>query len=249
MVKAHIQNNSFSIPARAGGAGHGAFYLRDLIDAAPKPYPLVVPIFIEVVAAVETVHRAQARAAHSDPRRIAVHGGGRVELNLAGDRSGHSTLDCATFKYTAPELVTGDMEQTRSIAADSYALGFLFYEILLGRELFQRQFAAVQRRGELGWMYWHADRDCAAQPLHALLAGFPESMSRLIGGMIEKDAADRTVELGRVAEALAGAVQSTARLSGLAQLRGENTQAPHTRSKAPGFWGRKALGPGTAGPP
>ncbi len=249
MIKAPTQKRASPTPARVGIPERGAFYLRDLIDAAPKPYPSVVPIFIKVVAAVETVHRAQARAGYSDPRRIAVYGGGRVELNLAGRRSGHSTLDCATFKYTAPELVIGEVEQTRSIAADSYALGFLFYEILLGRELFQQQFAAVQRRGELGWMYWHADRSCAAQPLHLSLARFPESMSRLIGGMIEKDAASRTVELGRVAEALAGAVQGTAKLSGLAQLRGEGAKPPRGRSKAPGFWGRKALGPGTAGPP
>lgn len=195
--------------------------LSDLADVAPGSHLMVVPIFVKVVAAVETVHRAQLRISHPDPHEIVIQSDGKVSISPRERHFEGMTLAVASFKYTAPELLLQSAETVMPAAADSYALGMMFYEILLGRHLFQQQFAETSRRGELGWMQWHTDQSRRAKPLHELLEVFPPALSRLIEAMMEKDVAKRNIELAEIAETLSDSLKTTAVLSGLSALRGE----------------------------
>src|SRR3954453_17136234 len=85
-----------------------------------------------------------------------------------------------------------------------YVLGFLLYELLIGREQMDRQFADLAEMSTgLGWMRWHTDPTQSVQPLTSVLPSCPKPLSDLIERMLEKDASKRIRTFEEVEQAFA----------------------------------------------
>jgi len=105
-------------------------------------------------------------------------------IAMAGD---DASMPLATTKYLAPELYDGTSADARS---DLYSLGFLIYEMLLGKTEFNEVFADVIRdphSESLRWMKWHGNKSVIAPSLHELNPAIPEALSRIVARLIEKD--------------------------------------------------------------
>jgi serine/threonine protein kinase len=137
-------------------------------------------------------------------------------------------------------MVEETTEPTDSALLDSYVLGFLFYEILLGKDLFDREFEHVISHGRFGWLTWHADKAKRAKPLSAVISGFPSVLSSLIDGMMAKEASERITNLHKIADAIGGASQTTMMMSNLSSWQdGSEAGAPLRLSvtqKVDAFW-------------
>jgi hypothetical protein len=114
-----------------------------------------------------------------------------------------------SVKYCAPEQLEDEVGSSQKGLIDSYRLGFIFYEILLGSERFQCVFESVVQAGSFGWLSWHVDASKIATPLHEILPGFPIGLSRVVAGMMAKNASARMTDAGRIAAAIGGASQAT----------------------------------------
>jgi serine/threonine protein kinase len=130
------------------------------------------------------------------------------------------TVVLSSSKYCAPEAVEDLTGQNDSSLVESYVLGFVFYEILLGTNLFEQQFQDVSRHGKFAWLTWHADKSKHAIPLSEVISGFPSVLSSLIEGMMAKEAAERITDIRRIAETIGGASQATMMISNLSALQG-----------------------------
>ncbi|WP_157466953.1 hypothetical protein [Edaphobacter aggregans] len=152
------------------------------------------------------------------------------------------TFVLSSSKYSAPEMVEETERELENACLDSYVLGFVFYEIFLGTNLFGQQFQDVIGHGDFGWLSWHADKTRHAKPLYELLSGFPSVLSSLIDGMMTKEALDRITDLDRIADTIGGASQATMLITNLSALQhGDQSYAPLRQSflqKVDSFWRR-----------
>ncbi|HEY4048466.1 MAG TPA: hypothetical protein VGM27_16495 [Acidobacteriaceae bacterium] len=214
--------------------------LSRLLSSEPAPTGLVIPSFLSVIAAVEEARRGNKGPCNLDPRRIFFRSDGTVELSTLAPAESGMTVVLSSPKYSAPEMVEETTEQTDSGLLDSYVLGFVFYEILLGKDLFERQFQDVSGDGEFGWFTWHADKTKRAKPLSEVISGFPPVLSSLIDGMMEKEGSQRITDLQRIADTVGRASQATMVIRNLSALqRGDETRAPQRESiaqKVETFW-------------
>lgn len=194
--------------------------LRQLLSSTPAPPERVIPSFLSVIAAVEEAHRANKGPLNLDPREIRFRGDGAAEVSVSNAPASGLTVVLGSSKYSTPEMFEETAGSAASGPHDSYVLGFMFYEILLGVDIFEEQFKDVHQKGELGWLTWHADKAKRAKPLSELIRGFPYTLSRLIEGMMAKELSARTTDLGKVSQAIGGALQATQVYSGSAALHG-----------------------------
>jgi formylglycine-generating enzyme required for sulfatase activity len=126
------------------------------------------------------------------------------DLGIASDVGAGDTL-VGTPKYMAPEV--HDEGTPVDVRSDVYSLGFIAYELLLGRERFRSEFsdvhasetAEIQR---LKWINWHRDRARTARPLHEIDPDIPLSVSEIVARMLNKDPAARPASLDTVLRGL-----------------------------------------------
>jgi serine/threonine protein kinase len=146
------------------------------------------------------------------------------------------TVVVSSSKYSAPEMFEEAAESVDNSSHDSYVLGLVFYEIFLGRDLFEKQFQEISGQGEVGWLIWHADKTKRAESLSDLISGFPYILSRLIDGMMVKEPSKRITDLNKVAETIASTLQATAVYSTLAASHvGDEPFTPQKPSVRQGF--------------
>lgn len=228
----------------------GEYDLSRLLSSEPAPTELVIPSFLSVVAAVEEVRRGNKGICNLDPRKIFFRSDGTVELSTWPPPASGMTVVLGSAKYCAPEMVEETTGQTDSGLLESYVLGFVFYEILLGKDLFEQQFQDVSGHGELGWLTWHADRAKRAKPLNEVIHGFPSVLSGLIDGMMAKDASERITDLHRIADTIGGASQATMLINNLSELQGGyeayESQKTSVPQKVEAFW-RRLISKASAG--
>jgi hypothetical protein len=205
--------------------------LSQLLSSNPAVPSEVIPSFLSVMAAVETAHDASKEPLNLDPREIRLRSDGTAEVSVSNTPSSGSTVVLGSSKYATPEMFEETAGAVDNGPRDCYMLGFIFYEILLGADIFGKQFQDVQQRGELGWLTWHADRTKHAKPLSNLISGFPYSLSRLIEGMMAKDAAKRTTDLKKVSQAIAGALQATQVYNGSGGMHGDESFSSRGRAQ------------------
>jgi serine/threonine protein kinase len=221
---------------------HRLHELGQLLSPVPAPLALVIPSFLSVIAAVEAVHRENKGHCNLDPQKVRFKSDGTVEVSILNMSLSGSTVVLSSAKYTAPEMVEEAGEPVYSALLDSYVLGFVFYEILLGRNLFEKEFQDVSLQGEWGWLTWHADKSRQARPLNELVNGFPSTLSRLIDGMMAKDASERITDLKEIAEMIAVSSHATMVFRNLsASQNGGETFPPQREAayqKADAFWRR-----------
>lgn len=98
----------------------------------------------------------------------------RVKVAALGAVSPPDTLDA--LAYAAPEV--HGREEAADIRADIYSVGVLAYRIALGEDRFQRAFERRQK-------------DTPLAPLHELVSGFPEGLSRVVSEMVDARREDR----------------------------------------------------------
>jgi serine/threonine protein kinase len=221
---------------------HSGHNLNQLLSSDPALTELVIPSFLSVIAAVEEARRENKGRCNLDPRQIFFLSDGTVELSILAPPESGMTVILSSSKYSAPEMVEETTGQTDSDLLDSYVLGFVFYEILLGKELFEQQFQDVISHGRFGWLTWHADKAKRAKTLSELVSGFPSVLSSLIDGMMAKEASKRITDIHRIADTIGGASQATMVISNFSKWQdGREAAAPPKVSvsqRVDAFWRR-----------
>lgn len=216
--------------------------LSQLLSSAPAPPALVIPSFLSVIAAVEIAHSENKGHCNLDPQKVRFRSDGTVEVSILSMPMSGATVVLSSAKYTAPEMVEETGESVYSALLDSYVLGFVFYEIFLGRDLFEKQFQDVSPQGEWGWLTWHADKSKKAKPLNELVNGFPSTLSRLIDGMMAKKASERVTDLKGIAEMVALSSHATMVFRNLSASQKSNAafslQREPAYQRADAFWRR-----------
>ncbi len=166
-----------------------------------RPWMEAVAIVGQIAAGLHAAHSQDPPIIHRDlkpdnvfvlegpPRQVKVMDFGIAKvLEVLSQTTTHSV---GTLQYMSPEQIDAAPLDAR---ADLYALGLLFYELLVGRPPFE---SASPR--EL--LNMHCTQ--APAPLSAeLLASVPRGIVRLLFSMLEKRPADRPPSAAAVIEAL-----------------------------------------------
>lgn len=199
-------------------AGDGPGSLQDLL-----------PVMAKVLNAVVHAQRTQGHC-DLDPRRILIEEDGSIGISPMPESKEDKTSVFSSFKYSSPELLRGD-SSIDPILSHSYVLGFVFYELLLGRQMFDAQLSQVGQ-GNGGWLIWHVDSKSCATPLKQLRADIPAFVSEAIEKMTAKNPAERSRDLEGTAQLFDRFSQSTTvyqvlRDAGTDSERGSNAAALH----------------------
>jgi len=224
----------------------GLFYVMEFVEGhtleallresgRPIDSKAVLLILFRLAAALHDVHGEGLIHRDLKPGNIILTKGFRPKIidfgiATAGD---DVSMPLATTKYLAPELYDGTAADARS---DLYSLGFLAYEMVLGRTKFNEVFAHVVRDPHseaLRWMKWHGNRSVIAPPLHEQNPAVPEALSRIVARLIEKDPDKRfrsaeklgcAIKASFSAKERRGAVRSPAdRLAAIAEQEARQT--------------------------
>jgi len=166
--------------------------LFELISAEPAHADIVIPLMAAIAKA----------AAQLPPE----HAGLSPQLiRLNADESVAIQTGPADAKYSAPEFFQeGSGDDAKSApAARVYILGFIFFELLAGRRIFEQQFADVLRSGDdLAWFEWHGNTEKSLPRLSDVAADCSQALSDVIEQMVRKRADQRIGNLAEVAERL-----------------------------------------------
>jgi len=95
-----------------------------------------------------------------------------------------------------------------------YSLGFMMYELLVGRPKFEEAFSDVvrDRHSEtLRWMKWHGNKNLTAPPVRELNPDVPEGLAHIVMKMIKKDPRERFESMEMLGRAIKMAFSSKAR--------------------------------------
>jgi serine/threonine protein kinase/formylglycine-generating enzyme required for sulfatase activity len=157
-----------------------------LLQDGPADPAVVVPIFARILRKLQEIHDAGRYHPELAPRRVYLTPDGFVEIRTTTVPEATSSVAIKEPKYSPPDVFAlGD--PAAHAAADVYAVGFMLYEVLLGRKRFHEQFASVQEiGGEIGWLEWHADLNRKARPLAETVQGVALPLSQTLERMMEK---------------------------------------------------------------
>jgi serine/threonine protein kinase len=153
-----------------------------------------------MVSVLEAIAKANATEAHFcslNPGKILVREDRSVQITTHKPFELGKTFDLGSAKYTCPEFL-GESALETPAAANVYIAGFIFYELLLGRKLFDAQFKDVERNGNLGWLSWHADATKRATSLNEVNR-YPAFICRIVDRMIEKNPTKRLIDVNGIA--------------------------------------------------
>ena len=186
-----------------------AGYLRD----SPAQLDAVIYAFIASVEALAAACASGGRVAGLAPQSICFDRVGKATIESSQSDATQSTSGSGVGgspRYAAPEIFAEDNGTDASgMAANIYALGFIFFEILLGRQLFRKTFST--QRTELDWLRWHADLKSKAPTLKSLLPEHPAALSELLESITEKSAEKRATDLEMIVSRLRGIAQQASR--------------------------------------
>jgi serine/threonine protein kinase len=133
-------------------------------------------------------------------------------------------------RYASPEILADKVSvgDATPAKADIYALGFIFYEILLGRKAFE---AAFPLKTDLDWLRWHADISKKPPSLKSQAEDHPIALSDLLQSMMEKDTAKRAGDPAAILVKLKGIAQQASRTV-VAPAVGGNAGTPAAPGKS-----------------
>ena len=182
-------------PAASPRAGSQAPTLAAYLKAKPSPLSSVIHAFVATVEALIETTASNPKLEALTPDGVVFDALGKAHIRnaqTASTETGGGTAD--NLRYAAPESFAEKAgESVSAVAAHVYALGFMFYEILLGRQLFENTFADL--RTDLDWLRWHADMERKAPEIRSLIPECPYPCSSLIESMMEKHADKRMQDL------------------------------------------------------
>lgn len=156
----------------------------------PVEAKATLQIIWRLAAALHAVHSAGIIHRDLKPSNIIIGEGLRAKITDFGvaAMSGDASMALGTTKYMAPELYGDHVKVDGRV--DMYSLGFIAYEMLIGRPRFNEIFAEVIRdkHGEqLRWMKWHGNQSVAAPLLHEVDPSVPAPLSEIVARMMAKD--------------------------------------------------------------
>ncbi len=186
--------------------------LRD--TQGPTETKAVLQILWRMAAALHDVHAAGIIHRDLKPSNIIIAEGLHpkiADFGVAASTTGQTSMMLGTTKYMAPELYGDDPVDGR---ADMYSLGFMMYELLVGRPKFEEAFSDVvrDRHSEtLRWMKWHGNKNLSAPPVRELNPDVPEGLAHIVMKMIKKDPRERFESMEMLGRAIKMAFSSKAR--------------------------------------
>ncbi|HYZ87456.1 MAG TPA: protein kinase, partial [Bryobacteraceae bacterium] len=125
--------------------------LTNLLADSPGDPAKVVAIFVRVLKKLAEIHDRGLHHPELAPRRIHITPDGRIEIRTSATPTPHESMAIREPKYSPPDLFQVN-DAGAHASADLYAIGFMLYEILVGRKLFQEQFGPIEEiGGEIGW--------------------------------------------------------------------------------------------------
>jgi eukaryotic-like serine/threonine-protein kinase len=174
--------------------------LREVLaDRGRLSWTEAAALVVQIAAGLGAAHRQSPPIVHRDlkPENVIVLPDGRVKVMdfgiakvLEAMRQG-TTHSVGTLQYMSPEQIdAGDVGPR----ADLYALGLVFYELLVG----QPPFASASPRELLNL---HCTEPAPPLPDH-VRRGLPKGVERLVFQLLEKRAEDRPASADAVVEAL-----------------------------------------------
>ena len=163
----------------------------------PKPIAELLPLMANVLKAIAKANATEAHFCDLNPGKILVREDQSIQIATHKPFEGGKTFDLGSAKYTCPELF-GEAAPGTPAGANVYIAGFIFYELLLGRKLFDAQFKDVERNGNLGWFTWHADITKRATSLKEMNR-YPAFVCTIVDRMIEKNLTNRLTDVNGIA--------------------------------------------------
>ncbi len=199
----------------------GLFYVMEFVQghtletfiqerAGPIESKAVLLIIYRLAAALSVVHCDGIVHRDVRPAKIILGDGLRpkiIDFGVAPALGVGRHPGIGTTKYLAPEINGG----TGDCRSDLYSLGFIAYEMLIGRAKFNEIFAdVVSSVGDnsddaSAWLKWHGDLTALAPPLHEINPSISNSLSELIARMMCKNPASRFAS----ADELSGGIRSS----------------------------------------
>ena len=170
--------------------------LETVLNDTPGPVEpkAVLQILWRLASALHDVHKAGIIHRDIKPGNIIIAEGLRpkiTDFGVAASITGQTSMVLGTTKYMAPELYSGGTVDGR---ADMYSLGFITYEMLVGRPRFNEIFEEVVRDKHseaLRWMKWHGNEAVVAPRVQEVNASVPGPLSGIVARMISKNPQDR----------------------------------------------------------
>jgi serine/threonine protein kinase len=163
----------------------------------PKPIAELLPLMVSVLAAIAKANATEAHFCNLNPGNMLVREDQSVQIETHKPFEVGKTFDLGSAKYTCPEFFAEAAPGTPA-EANVYIAGFIFYELLLGRKLFDAQFKDVETNGNLGWLTWHADVTKRATSLNEMNR-YPAFICRIVDRMIEKNPTNRLTDINGIA--------------------------------------------------
>jgi serine/threonine-protein kinase len=164
-----------------------------------------VQLLWRLAGGMAAVHGAGIIHRDLKPGNVIVSEGYRpkiTDFGVAASLSGQTSMLMGTTKYMAPELFgRGDVDAR----SDMYSLGFIFYELFLGRQVFNEIFDEVVRDPRISavrWMKWHGNESVQAPPLHQVNPAIPKELSDIIARMTAKNRDDRYPDMEALGQAI-----------------------------------------------
>ena len=217
--------------------------LADLMTKGAIQPAAALGIVTKVLMGVHELHELGFLHLDIRPETIGVNStASEVKLLSLGNCTPMSS-DAMTLapnsKYAAPECYIPDARMDRN--TDIYSVGFLFYELLCGKEAFSEQFASIVKtqsnsERKTKWTNWHVS-DKEASSLNALIGTVDEKTADCVHKMIDKAVENRFSSASTVINELKFLNGGSSAIG----VTGEfNTKAKKRRSGATtGFFGGK----------
>ena len=205
----------------------------------------VIGAFVSSTKALLDLYAATSRNEALLPQNICFDQLGKASIRVSPANVAHGTAVLSNPRYAAPEMFAekGGGESSPA-AANIYALGFMFYEILVGETLFEETFAA--QRNDLDWLRWHADLQSQAPPLKSLLPECPLALSQVVESMLEKQVEKRNTDLNDILSRLRRVQQqsnntlvlgsSASPRKPIAKVTRQPSSSPPRKTHRPSLW-------------
>jgi hypothetical protein len=181
--------------------------LAKWIADEPKPITELLPLMVSVLEAIAKANVTEVCFCSLNPSKILVREDQSVQIATHKPFELGKTFDLGSAKYTCPEFF-GEAAPGTPAGANAYIAGFIFYELLLGRKLFDAQFKDVEKNSNLGWLTWHADVAKRAASLNEMNR-YPAFICRIVDRMIEKDPTSRLTDVNGIARVFGSVSNAT----------------------------------------
>ena len=181
--------------------------LAGYMEDGPQQVERVIHPFVATVEALAAVYAANSKIEPLNPQNIDFDRMGKATIRGSRPVTHGTGGVVSNPRYAAPEVFAekGIGAESTASAADVYALGIMFYEIVLGRTLFAKAFADEQT--DLDWLSWHADLEKKAPSLKSLLPDCPAALSDVLESMMEKHPEKRATDLENILSRLRSVAQ------------------------------------------